>query len=428
MVGLAALFAAVGFATLLPAGPGPVLVVRFALLTYGVAAYEEDAFGRLDVTAIFVAGSVAAICGYLAGLRWSRFEVRSEQTLTPMPDRVVYSVILIAGVGSLYHFAVTGVPVLASNVELARYDFTSSGLLGLPGRLFLFGLPIGTAVAACNASARGMSWRFYPPFRLALLCQLTFAVLSGFKGSLLGVAILTLVLFSLTTRQRESLARILRRNWWLGLGVLAYIYFLATQFDTYRRVGDGIVTQLVTRITVGGSRPAWTAAKEGIPVSADSAIVHDLAYYSSKYFRIPVDDSGYSFSRAVSTHLMGISPNSDLWSPPVTVSAMGELVHSVGIPGAVIVAGMLGYLVARLESKRYKAVFSQAAAGVALLAILDAVGRGGIVYSAFNWGVMLIFMWFISTGVSMTTRRADAHRQGSSRVHAGGRIRRSGER
>src|SRR5439155_18948606 len=105
------------------------------------------------------------------------------------------TVTIVVVAGTLAHFAVGGIPLLSSNVEIARLDVTASGLLGIPGRIYLFGIPL--ALAACLRGERIGSRAAFSTWqsRLLLATFVISRILSGFKSGLLEVVVITLLIY-----------------------------------------------------------------------------------------------------------------------------------------------------------------------------------------------------------------------------------------
>ena len=122
-------------------------------------------------------------------------------------QRYVTVLVFFTTAFALFHFASGGIPIFSHNIETSRFEFDSSGFFGIPGRVYLYGLPLVAGVALARSRQAGLHW--YKD-RVTLVAVSVFVVsrlLSGFKGGLLEVLIVLLVAMVLAQGPVTSVAR-----------------------------------------------------------------------------------------------------------------------------------------------------------------------------------------------------------------------------
>src|SRR5690348_8100753 len=134
---------------------------------------------------------VALLGGYcvsvlLAPLRSRRDSGVPASALSLRPLKML--TLMVGGLAG-YHLIALGLPILQPDVEIRRFDFTSSGLLGIPGRMFLYGLPF-SVIAWTLAGSRVGSKSVHRWVRGTWGAYVAAQVASGFKGGLLNIVIL----------------------------------------------------------------------------------------------------------------------------------------------------------------------------------------------------------------------------------------------
>lgn len=287
-----------------------------------------------------------------------------------------------AGVLALaaYHFAVVGIPVLSARVETVRFSLGASGLMGLPSRALLFGLPI---LALLTATHRGRVsttttawvWGGFVVSRMAM----------GFKGGLLEVVIVALTA-GLLRGARPRVGTVVA----LVAGLVAALLFglfIGGRYGTLAG-GDGPGADYVAaRLTTGAADPAWWLVEYREEVTAGgSAALHDAQYFAYRYLDLPGGPS-FATDQLVSSLVTGTIRSGDSFLVPVTVGGGAYLLASVGLPLAVLGLVLCGAWFSR--SCRRLAEGTSLPAAVAAAAVLIGVRtfllNGGGMYLLINY-------------------------------------------
>ena len=103
----------------------------------------------------YALSAIAVIAGYY--LVTPRYATAHQLAMHAPREQLLARKTLVAFAGVIsffvaYHFIVGGVPLLSADVELARFNFSGSGLFGIPGRMYLFGLPFLVTYASYVAA------------------------------------------------------------------------------------------------------------------------------------------------------------------------------------------------------------------------------------------------------------------------------------
>lgn len=292
----------------------------------------------------------------------------------------------------MVHYSRVGITLLDDNVELARWEYSASGLFGIPARAMLFGttaITYLTAVVATLGRGHQRSWRL---FAAAFTVLLAAKVASGFRGAILEASVAVLLLL-LAMHRPKWRARLSRRLIAVILVALASVLVL---FPLYGSDRNNLSTSLVTRVTETAAWPGFQSmifADAGVFRATDSPLQADArALLSSLGARS--GDSSFTFTQRVSSLLHNRPLGGELFIVPVTIGASPTLYVQFGY--AVFAAMfLLGASVGILENTAYSsrglvgAIFSVSVLFVIYLFFV----RGNLLFNAFNflgWTAVLV--------------------------------------
>ena len=371
------------------------LVVTSVSLTPVLLGYAElDALNGTSTTLMYCAAVGLLVIGHLIHQSWSRLRRPAASTadLNHLPRRstpgvVVFSCVVI--ILTFYHFFATGVPLLSEDVETARFDFTSSGLLGIPGRMFLFGLPF-TVLLVSVAAFRNL----VPVSRTLLyfvwVCYIATGLLGGFKGGL--VAVLTIMLLARSVISKPVSLRRAVVGWRVLVIAGALLYCGLISFR-YRSLGltnpSDVIPYLAARATTSAAAPGYLVfSRYGTDGTGGDHYAQDATYFLGKYLPFVFTDDGTAlpFDKTVSAALYNTPISGKAFIVPVTVGAFPELVSNVGIGGAMtgmlLIGVFISYFVSRAQQSRGAFQSALFALTVNLLQIY--ILNGNLVYTCFN--------------------------------------------
>jgi hypothetical protein len=372
------------------------LVWNIPIVT-GHALLDTTASG-LPVTWMYMIGLAAMVVGYCL-VRWRPVQPDPNVNKHRDPGPALLVTVIVVCLLALYHFSVIGIPSLSSNVEIDRFNFTSSGLLGLPGRAYLYGLPIVTT-GAMFCAARWPTRTARIAVALAVVVLLLTRLASGFKGGLIEVVII-LFFASALIAGGLSLRRAAVRYLAIGSVALAFTALIAPAYASYSNLNTiELTSSLLNRATTGAAlagRLVMQPAPQLVLLPQNTA-VNDFEYTAWRYLGIDLG-THFAFEQivAASTYHARLSNT----SAPQTVQAFPQLVYDHGLLLAALGSGLLGYLFAWLEvaGARMLRPMGFAIVLAVLLALRDYITKGGLVYETVNWAAMLLFIlvvWKVS--------------------------------
>ena len=320
-------------------------------------------------------------------------------------DRGVYAVVGATGILALYHLVASGIPLFSSEIEVARFDFTSSGFFGVPGRMYLYGVPIAWILATTAAFYRGIRWHRYPPWVLATGFYTLVSLLSGFKSGLSAMFTMMAIFAIQITGARITAVKLARKYWPALAAAVLYGLYVAASYRTYQNSGTSTFRSIVDRLTVVGAEPKLYALQGNIAISAENAIHGDFQYFISKYTGMATEGR-YSFERAVSAHITGVDPSSDAWTTPVTVGGIPELVFSLGPYVSILAFFAIGVGVRRIQGGIFTFRRSVVCA-VIIYTFYMWITRGGLAYYLINLFAVSTLLTVLYSIARVTTVRAD---------------------
>ncbi|WP_127843518.1 hypothetical protein [Acidipropionibacterium jensenii] len=413
-------------------------VVLAAAVTSGLGLYElvkQDALSN-SLLWIYLGGNLAVVTGFyltsvatraakqrsipdtqMDGLRSEiDFENGSSQRgnkLDCLP-RAGLIVILIAA----YHLGRAGIPILSANTEISRFDFTSSGFFGIPGRIYLFGVPIMWILITARAVYRAdhiwqsRTWVLYS------IAYVVISVLGGLKSGLIALVIIAVIILPALTGRRVRVGTMIRRWWYLFIIGASYAAFIAVRlYPTYRDQGN-VVDALMTRLTTGSAEPKVSVLTASV-TPPPGGFWGQFSYYFMKYSGGDVSGR-YVLERAVSAKIYGADPSSDSWTTPVTVGGVAEMVYWAGPILGILLLLAFGCLAGYLDGSARQSPRKGAANATILYCFYLWLSRGNLPYYLINFVIVSGFVLFI-VGVSYYSEKLLAPAEPTER-RPGGRV------
>lgn len=385
------------------AGALTVVLLTLTLASLGLFILAGRGEAHLSTAMLFAGSAVLAATFVVIGGRVGA--ARARRVMEPISDGTVFAVCWTVIALTVYHFAVSGIPLFSHQIETSRFDLDSSGLFGIPGRAYEYGVPLALTLAAANASAQAVRWMSYTAFRLMLAVSVTTSVMSGFKGALIELAFSLIIMHSAIGRRGRTVRQMLSRYWIFGAASVAFIFAVATQYQTYARQSGSLLDDILERASIGGARPIAYVMESGHgwwPYGNPQ--LHDLVYFAEKYVGIASSQQG--FTRTASAHMWGTSLSSGQWAPPVTLSGFGEFYFAFGATLALVVCAALGFLLGYVE-RRPKHTVCQVVVDVAVAsALVDTLYKGGVAFLMLNAVVTaVVFVSFVHILIGVSRRR-----------------------
>ena len=313
---------------------------------------------------------------------------------------------------TFYHFFVAGIPLLSDDVETARFDFTSSGMLGIPGRMFLFGLPFAVFLVSL-ASARRLAPISRKLMYLVWSSYASASLLGGFKGGLVSV-LTTMLLVRAVSGRPLSLRRVVV-GWRVAVivGALVYCALISFRYRSLGLTGPGdVLPYLASRATVSAAAPGYLVfTRFGLDGSGGEQFAQDADYFLHRYlpFMPPNSDLILPFDKTVSAALYHTPISKDSFIVPVTIGAFPELVANVGVVGAMLGMFLVGMVLSYLTlgAQRCATAFRSGLFALAVHLVQIYVLNGNLVYTCLNFllvGALLLLLYGTCRTIALVFR------------------------
>jgi hypothetical protein len=306
------------------------------------------------------------------------------------PELWVVSVFV--ALGTVWHFAVGGIPLFSSEVELLRFDFTSSGLFGIPGRLYLFGTKISWILTSAFLSTKGVSWASSSVWRFSTATLVISTLLSGFKGGIVVTGLMMACTYFLFTNNSKSLFSIARRFWWVFLLGMANFLLVGTTYASYQLKDRSLLSQLIDRINIGSAEAAVIALQGNFQQVSGNWLVLDWTYFISKYSGNATTGL-FTLEQAVSATANGLPLDSGFFISPVTIGAYPYLAVTFNMWVALLCIFGIGGLISYLQRISPVSVFSKSLVAIALVVCTEMLTKGVFVYALLNFGALTVLIF-----------------------------------
>lgn len=296
----------------------------------------------------------------------------------------------------IYHFAVGGIPILSSGLETARFDFVSSGLFGIPGRMMAWGLPFVVfcvSIYSWRTRDKRAKWLLYAVWTVYLLSSF----MSGFKSSVLGVLNLY-VIYRMLISKPLKLRDLLNKQVivLLALSMLYAVWML-------HRYSAGDIGDMASTIGYFGMRLTAIPAQPGHLAMTDfssaadghSYMLQDLSYFMARYFHIgSVGPDVFPLDKIVSAATFGVKLQEGQWIVPVTVGAFPQLFVEYGLAGGLLAMFVEGVLFALsiYRSMNSTNPYIAAAWGLVVLIFTEYFLNGNLIFCVINLVAVLVFL------------------------------------
>jgi hypothetical protein len=291
-----------------------------------------------------------------------------------------------------YHFAIVGFPVFSADPEVARFGFSDSGLFGIPGRMYLFGVPF-LVLACASFSARFPSPSSQRLSTMAWAIYICVNVLSAFKGALLDALLMVFLTASIKGKPVHLFRTVNTGRLLLLVGAGLYASVLTMSYLTlgYTSITD-IATYASQRMTVGSAEPGYLVLQEFRSDRVGEYFLSDVRYFAGKYFSfLGIKASPYfPLDLTVSAQLYGTPLSTENLIVPVTVGLFPECVANFGVATAVAVMFVIGvaYATLYIKARNARSPFVACMTAFAIYMLQRCIVKGGLAYFIMNYALM----------------------------------------
>ena len=299
----------------------------------------------------------------------------------------------------LYHYAVGGIPALSSNVITDRFNMTSSGLLGIPGRMASYGnnfILFYTAFFYFYDKNNRRTSKQY--FLYAIFLNVIVAFFSGTKSALFSI-IYTVIYILAFSPIEFSIRRFFKIKYLIlicGIIVGGFLYF-KHYFYAYQNVYSSmdIFEYIMYRLINMSVESGEYLVK--YPPSERMYYITDFLYYFQKYFHINIIDGIYPLEIYTSLGINHVSFTGayNIYTP-VTMGICSEFIYHFGMLSVVAVF-LIGIIYSRIDLKLHLVMnpTKYAAYGMAITFLNNFISKGNLAYNLINYVLVFLIIWFI---------------------------------
>lgn len=300
-----------------------------------------------------------------------------------------------------YHFAVGGIPLFSDGIEIDRFNFTSSGLFGIPGRMYMMGLPLLLVYISIIRSRTVVHKSINVVYVLTWVVFITSRIFSGFKGSLLEVVLTIMFIHAIENKPISVYNKRLFTYALVLFSSLLFAGLIAGRYGaTYGIDFMDSIAYLLDRMTTIAAQPAEyvmsAAEKHTMDSSYSGYYFQDFAYILKKYLRISlVEGDVFTLEKTVSAGLYGVPLSEDYFIVPVTIGAFAETFINFGLIGTYFVMFFYGILYAYFigQAIRSTNIYIATLYGYGVLICHSYLTKGGLIYFLTN-GAGILFLFF----------------------------------
>ncbi|WP_163070787.1 O-antigen polymerase [Priestia flexa] len=368
-----------------------------------IGYYLLDQYSYYNFFYIYILSLVIISIGYYftKKLLLKRNKNNLEESLPQSNVRILatYLFCIIIILLCCYHFIVGGIPVLSKNVEVDRFSFSSSGLFGIPGRMFLFGMPLVVTYATL-LYFRSSKKKFSKLFIACWFFYFIFQFISGFKGALLTLVVQILIIAAISGKEFRIKDLLIKPRYSL-LFFIAVLYAVSTSFF-YKSVGVTSIKDsfnyLYERLTLLSASPGYFALENMTYFNTDkSFFIQEIYYYLNKYLKIGSSSNFFPLEMQVSAALTGTPLSQDNFIVSVTLGGFPSLVVDFGIVISLVFMLLIGIIFAVIYhwSSRCKSVLCSAFLGLLLMRMNVIIINGSIIYNIINVVLIIVLLYLI---------------------------------
>ncbi|MBT4686680.1 MAG: hypothetical protein HOK21_03280 [Rhodospirillaceae bacterium] len=328
---------------------------------------------------------------------------------------------------AFYHVAAIGFPLFSDNIETARFNFGGSGLLGLPSRMWLFGMTL-MIFAQWNYAINNPSYKNSMVMMFFTAAFVVLTLLGGFKGAPVYVAVLYLTHRLLAGAPVPIRSFLSYRFLAVAVFMVAFLFVLSGRYQSLDLIGYyDIGEYVVNRFTVIPAMSGYTLYTENVisSLSGIDFLVNDFLYFLSKYMNLNVSIE-YGLSPTEYYTFVNLW-NLDPWKLQpqafaITMSYPAETYNMFGWVGSILLCAGLGVVLSwcvGIARRSNIGAFPYGIMGLVISSLSTLYSNGNIAYLIINISatigfICLVYMLCISLVGSNRFRYLDNVRSDDS--------------
>jgi hypothetical protein len=329
-------------------------------------------------------------------------EERPTANHTPYHPSAIITINILIGIFTFYHLIKIGIPIFSTSIEISRFNISSSGLYGIPGRMYLFGVMFGWIVATINARWRKVRLTRDFAWWISMVNIIGSSLLSGFKGELVNYLVLMICCSGLISRHYQfTIIDMVRRYWGISLIALSYFFWVAGKYNSYKNTDRSLPLQMFDRLTKRAAEPGVFVIDQLTHSPYVRSIGDDFQYFLSKYSASSTPDL-VPFEKIVATKIYGWDHliNSSFYAP-VTIGIAPEMLYFLGIATAFAIIPAICFLLFQTLKMTRGGLLRCSAVCILAIYAYKIILKGDFVYHTINYVVIYSLLFFLTYGLNI---------------------------
>lgn len=388
----------------------PITFAYRVMLGIYIGLVIYDPYGK--TSSIYLVSLIIFLAGYMlqklinATMKKKKkyiYNVDKIEKFNEKTDKIleVFSFFIVGFI--IYHFLVGGIPIFSSNLEVNRFNFTNSGLFGIPARMYQFGIQFLIIYASVYYEKRKTN-KIKRLVIMLWIVMIISRILAGFKSGLVEVA--TLYFFvSVFINKPINIVHIFFKFKYLiiVLGIIIFAFYTVMNYETMKGLRfEEYIYYFLERLTVIPAIPGWLVLSNSVNYYSENLfIINDILYFISKYTSI----GNYKYTlfpldKIVSSQIYGTTLSHSNFIVPVTVGGFAQLYIDFKLLALVIffIFGQIYCLMLDKSRDRGKSVLRRSSYGFGIIFLTEFITKGGLGYLIVNYiFLMIIFMIMLIT-------------------------------
>ena len=296
---------------------------------------------------------------------------------------------------TIYHFYVAGIPIFGDVIR-DRFDVMKSGLFGLPSRSYLIGLPL-IYIMLNAVKHQSQTVRQFNKINRYILVFLVFLVivrvLGGFKGAVLEIFFLTIIVSSALGKNMQ-VYNFIKNNFFMISAIIGIILIVSAQYTDSINKYSGLLDYLLTRIFYMSSEPDVFILTSDQNLSFGNYFINDILFQLKKWINfsgqndIIADSTTHVFAGMYGYNIENVVDSGN--HVPVTISfiSMGfvNFGYLFGFLSCAVTGLFLGYFENKVLSPA--SFLKKAFYLLNIYIIYTYTIKGNLIYMIANWYVI----------------------------------------
>lgn len=379
-----------------------VATIIFAKLIPCIIGLVLTLPNQLDVLYIF-------ICFTLFFVAYNLFR-NEERAVTELPVSyqnppnldllTIFFVAILLFSLTAYHFIVAGIPILG-DVRVMRFKLMDSGLLGLPSRSYLIGLPLLYIILKClNSEVTASKYKSQLNFFIVILLCFLFLtrIFGGFKGGILEVFFLIIIVNS-ALGVKYKIFPFISRNYGKFLLIIISFFLITINYTESISKYSGVMNYVFIRLFYMSSEPDLHIFTSNTQVLNFAGYFwNDILFQLKKWVefdgqhQIIADSTTHVFAGMGGYNLEKVVNNGR--HVPVTISFISMGLVNFGYLIGALSCTLTGIAIAKSENKvkSSSGYLMKSFYLIFIVVLYSYTIKGNIIYMIFNWFTVFAFI------------------------------------